>query len=160
MKDVWALECSRFLEGEKNSESIMPYFTLLVAWVIICHEKIISAISFFSCVVPISYVIQIGGLRTLFFLFRLQPNMKCIIFVNRIVTARSLSYILQNLRFLCSWKCGFLLGVHSGLKSMSRKNTSIILEKFRSGEVTLPFLVVSSFGFSKNHLGTDFYFIW
>ncbi|XVF35510.1 hypothetical protein REPUB_Repub18cG0151900 [Reevesia pubescens] len=69
--------------------------------------------------------------------FRLQPNMKCIIFVNRIVTARSLSYILQNLKFLISWKCHFLLGVHSGLKSMSRKTMKNILEKFRTGELNL-----------------------
>ncbi|XP_020549658.1 dicer-like protein 4 isoform X2 [Sesamum indicum] len=67
--------------------------------------------------------------------FRLQPDMKCIIFVNRIVTARSLSYILRNLKFLNSWKCGFLVGVHAGL--VSRKSTNIILEKFRSGELNL-----------------------
>ncbi|GER33663.1 dicer-like protein 4 [Striga asiatica] len=64
-----------------------------------------------------------------------QPNMKCIVFVNRIVTARSLSNILRNLKFLSCWKCGFLVGVHSGL--MSRKNTNIILGKFRSGELNL-----------------------
>lgn len=63
--------------------------------------------------------------------------MKCIIFVNRIVTARSLSYLLQNLDFLAFWKCDFLVGVHSELKSMSRKTMNIILEKFRSGEVLL-----------------------
>nr|AIE15766.1 Dicer-like protein 4a [Salvia miltiorrhiza] len=67
--------------------------------------------------------------------FRLQPNMKCIIFVNRIVTARSLSHILRNLKFLSAWKCGFLVGVHAGL--VSRKNTNIILDKFRSGELNL-----------------------
>uniref|UniRef100_A0A5B7C289 Putative dicer-like protein 4 isoform X2 n=1 Tax=Davidia involucrata TaxID=16924 RepID=A0A5B7C289_DAVIN len=69
--------------------------------------------------------------------FGLQPNMKCIVFVNRIVTARSLSYILQNLKFLSSWKCDFLVGVHSGLKSMSRKTMYNILERFRSGELNL-----------------------
>ncbi|KAL3535967.1 hypothetical protein ACH5RR_004428, partial [Cinchona calisaya] len=69
--------------------------------------------------------------------FRLQPNMKCIVFVNRIVTARSLVYILKNLKFLSSWKCDFLVGVHSGLKSMSRKNTDVILDKFRNGELNL-----------------------
>ncbi|KAL6543544.1 endoribonuclease Dicer [Orobanche hederae] len=67
--------------------------------------------------------------------FRGQPNMKCIIFVNRIVTARSLTYIIRNLKFLSCWKCGFLVGVHSGL--MSRKNTDIILGKFRTGELNL-----------------------
>ncbi|KAK7329981.1 hypothetical protein VNO77_24164 [Canavalia gladiata] len=69
--------------------------------------------------------------------FRLQKNMKCIIFVNRIVTARSLSYVLQKLKLLRRWKSDFLVGVHSGLKSMSRKTMKIILEKFRSGELNL-----------------------
>ncbi|XP_068345228.1 dicer-like protein 4 [Pyrus communis] len=69
--------------------------------------------------------------------FRLQQNMKCIIFVNRIVTASSLSYILQRLKFLASWKCDFLVGVNSRLMNMSRKKMKIILDKFRSGELNL-----------------------
>ncbi|KAJ0861345.1 putative ribonuclease III [Helianthus annuus] len=69
--------------------------------------------------------------------FRAQSDMKCIIFVNRIVTARSLAYILQQVRFLSAWRCSYLVGVHSGLKSMSRKTTNAILEKFRSGELNL-----------------------
>nr|XP_043623396.1 dicer-like protein 4 isoform X2 [Erigeron canadensis] len=69
--------------------------------------------------------------------FRAQPDMKCIIFVNRIVTARSLAYILQQLRLLSAWRCSYLVGVHSGLKNMSRKTTTAILEKFRSGELNL-----------------------
>ncbi|XP_019453233.1 PREDICTED: dicer-like protein 4 isoform X2 [Lupinus angustifolius] len=69
--------------------------------------------------------------------FRMQENMKCIIFVNRIVTARSLSYILQKLKLLRQWKSDFLVGVHAGLRSMSRKTMNIIVEKFRSGELNL-----------------------
>ncbi|KAG4942949.1 hypothetical protein JHK84_047034 [Glycine max] len=69
--------------------------------------------------------------------FRLQKNMKCIIFVNRIVTARSLSYILQKLKLLRQWRSDFLVGVHAGLKSMSRKTMNIIVDKFRSGELNL-----------------------
>lgn len=69
------------------------------------------------------------------FFRRLQENMKCIVFVNRIITARSLSCILRKLRNLSSWRCDFLVGVHSGLKCVSRKGTNVILEKFRSGEV-------------------------
>lgn len=61
--------------------------------------------------------------------------MKCIIFVNRIITAISLSNILQNLRLLASWKCHFLVGIHAGQKSMSRSTMNNILEKFQSGEV-------------------------
>ncbi|KAL9326120.1 hypothetical protein ACSQ67_006765 [Phaseolus vulgaris] len=71
------------------------------------------------------------------FNFRLQKNMKCIIFVNRIVTARSLSYILQKLQLLKQWRSDYLVGVHSGLKSMSRKTMNIIVDKFRSGELNL-----------------------
>ncbi|CAI9783088.1 unnamed protein product [Fraxinus pennsylvanica] len=69
--------------------------------------------------------------------FRLQPNTKCIVFVNRIVTARCISSILNDLKFISSWRCNYLVGVHSGLESKSRKNTNIILEKFRSGEINL-----------------------
>ncbi|XP_047169317.1 dicer-like protein 4 isoform X2 [Vigna umbellata] len=69
--------------------------------------------------------------------FRLQKNMKCIIFVNRIVTASSLSYILQKLKLLRQWRSDYLVGVHSGLKSMSRKTMNMILDKFRSGELNL-----------------------
>ncbi|XP_024979353.1 dicer-like protein 4 isoform X2 [Cynara cardunculus var. scolymus] len=69
--------------------------------------------------------------------FRAQPDMKCIIFVNRIITARSLAYVLHQLRFLSAWRCSYLVGVHSGLKNMSRKTTNAILEKFRSGELNL-----------------------
>ncbi|KAL8242948.1 hypothetical protein R6Q59_013250 [Mikania micrantha] len=69
--------------------------------------------------------------------FRAQSDMKCIIFVNRIITARSLAYILQQIKLLSAWRCSYLVGVHSGLKNMSRKSTSTILERFRSGELNL-----------------------
>ncbi|GAB4832726.1 endoribonuclease Dicer [Ancistrocladus abbreviatus] len=69
--------------------------------------------------------------------FRSRPDMKCIIFVNRKIVARSLSYIVRQLKILGSWKCHFLAGVHSGLKSMSRKSTREILERFCSGELNL-----------------------
>lgn len=69
--------------------------------------------------------------------FRAIPDMKCIIFVNRIITARSLAYVLQQLSFLSAWRCSYLVGVHSGLRNISRKSTNAILEKFRSGELNL-----------------------
>ncbi|KAK4798282.1 hypothetical protein SAY86_030608 [Trapa natans] len=68
---------------------------------------------------------------------RLQDYMKCIVFVNRIVTARALNYMIQNLMVLSSWKSDFLVGVHSGLRSMSRRTTNITLDKFRSGKLNL-----------------------
>ncbi|XP_030456382.2 dicer-like protein 4 isoform X1 [Syzygium oleosum] len=69
--------------------------------------------------------------------FRSQPNAKCIVFVNRIVIARSLTYILQNLTMLASWKCDYLVGVHSGQRNMSRKNMKGILDNFQSGKLNL-----------------------
>ncbi|ESQ42054.1 hypothetical protein EUTSA_v100124260mg, partial [Eutrema salsugineum] len=69
--------------------------------------------------------------------FRIEPHMKCIIFVNRIVTARTLSCILNKLKLLESWKSDFLVGLSSGLKSMSRKSMKTILERFQSKELNL-----------------------
>ncbi|KAF8031365.1 hypothetical protein BT93_D0530 [Corymbia citriodora subsp. variegata] len=69
--------------------------------------------------------------------FRSQPNAKCIVFVNRIVIARSLTYLLQKLTMLASWKCDYLVGVHSGQRSMSRKNMKGILDNFQSGKLNL-----------------------
>ncbi|CAJ1944756.1 unnamed protein product [Sphenostylis stenocarpa] len=56
---------------------------------------------------------------------------------SQIVTARSLSYILQKLKLLRQWRSDYLVGVHAGLKSMSRKTMSIIVDKFRTGVLNL-----------------------
>ncbi|CAN8252441.1 unnamed protein product [Cochlearia groenlandica] len=69
--------------------------------------------------------------------FRIEPHMKCIIFVNRIVTARTLSCILNKLTPLQSWKSDFLVGLSSGLKSMSRTSMKMILKRFQSEELNL-----------------------
>ncbi|XXG64625.1 hypothetical protein AAC387_Pa05g2523 [Persea americana] len=66
-----------------------------------------------------------------------QEVMKCIVFVKRIIVARSLAFILGNLKSLSRWKCEFLVGFHSGLKNMSRKMMNGIVEKFRSGKLNL-----------------------
>nr|CAD1831898.1 unnamed protein product [Ananas comosus var. bracteatus] len=69
--------------------------------------------------------------------YRLQEGMKCIIFVKRTIIARTLAYILGNMKSLSFWKCEFLVGYHSGLKNMSRKKMNSVVEKFCSGEVNL-----------------------
>ncbi|KQJ83511.1 hypothetical protein BRADI_5g15337v3 [Brachypodium distachyon] len=76
--------------------------------------------------------------------YRLEENMKCIIFVKRIAVARAISHIIRNLKCLDFWKCEFLVGCHSGLKNMSRNKMDDIVEKFSSGEVNL--LVATSVG--------------
>ncbi|KAL6903528.1 hypothetical protein ACP4OV_004341 [Aristida adscensionis] len=76
--------------------------------------------------------------------YRLKENMKCIVFVKRIIVARVIAHILQKLKCLDFWKCEFLVGCHSGLKNMSRNKMGSIIEKFSSGEVNL--LVATSVG--------------
>ncbi|KAK1323005.1 hypothetical protein QJS10_CPA02g01233 [Acorus calamus] len=77
--------------------------------------------------------VLIGILST----YRLHEDVKCIIFVKRIIVARSLAYILGLLKCLSFWKCEFLVGFHSGLKNMSRKMMNDIIEKFQTGKVNL-----------------------
>ncbi|XP_062184952.1 endoribonuclease Dicer homolog 4 isoform X3 [Phragmites australis] len=76
--------------------------------------------------------------------YRLEENMKCIVFVKRIIVARVVAHILQNLKCLDFWKCESLVGCHSGLKNMSRNKMGSIIEKFSSGQVNL--LVATSVG--------------
>lgn len=66
---------------------------------------------------------------------RQQEGLKCIIFVKRIIAARSLASIIGSIESLHQWKCEFLVGFHSGLKNMSRMNMKRIVENFRSGKV-------------------------
>ncbi|XP_058067534.1 endoribonuclease Dicer homolog 4-like isoform X3 [Magnolia sinica] len=69
--------------------------------------------------------------------YRSRAGMKCIVFVKRIIVARSLAFILGRLPSLTFWKCQFLVGMHSGQKNMSRKMMNGIVEDFRSGKVNL-----------------------
>lgn len=62
-----------------------------------------------------------------------RTNIKCIVFVKRIIAAKSLARILGNLKALEFWKCEFLVGFHS--RSVTRKGMNGIVEKFSSGEV-------------------------
>uniref|UniRef100_A0A1D1YWK0 Endoribonuclease Dicer 4 n=4 Tax=Anthurium amnicola TaxID=1678845 RepID=A0A1D1YWK0_9ARAE len=67
--------------------------------------------------------------------YREKTNIKCIVFVKRIIVAKSLAYILGNIEALKFWRCQFLVGFHSG--SVSRRTMNTIVEKFCTGEVNL-----------------------
>ncbi|XP_078162667.1 dicer-like 4 isoform X3 [Carex rostrata] len=69
--------------------------------------------------------------------YRMQEMTKCIIFVKRIIVARSLAYILGNLSNVNFWKCEFLVGCNSGSKTMSRQKMNAVTERFCNGEVNL-----------------------
>lgn len=122
----------------------------------------------FNAYFHIAHVLLIFGYETNIFgqiliacsNFRLQKNMKCIIFVNRIVIARSLSYILQKLKLLRQWRSDFLVGVHAGLKSMSRKTMNIIVDRFRSGEVLLlDFSLIFKYVIVRTEKPVEFYML-
>ncbi|KAM0933866.1 hypothetical protein DsansV1_C34g0226111 [Dioscorea sansibarensis] len=78
-------------------------------------------------------IVLIGMLST----YRLKSNVKCIIFVERVFVARSLAYIIGNLKSLDFWKCAFLVGCRSGLRSMSRKKMNAIVQEFSLGKLNL-----------------------
>lgn len=65
----------------------------------------------------------------------MQELTKCIIFVKRIIVARSLVYILDNLSSLNHWKCEFLVGCNSGSKNMSRRKMNAVTDRFSKGKV-------------------------
>ncbi|XP_020525714.1 endoribonuclease Dicer homolog 4 isoform X2 [Amborella trichopoda] len=69
--------------------------------------------------------------------YRLREDVKCIIFVKQIITARSLAHLLGNIKCLGFWKCEYLVGFRSGLKTMSRKKMNSIVENFRVGKINL-----------------------
>lgn len=60
--------------------------------------------------------------------------MRCIIFVERVVTAMVLETILdQLLSQTIGWRAKYIAGNHSALKSQSRKEQNKIVEEFRRG---------------------------
>lgn len=69
--------------------------------------------------------------------YRNRKDMKCIVFVKRIITARLLTKMINYVQLKPVWRCEFLVGCHSGMKEMSRAKMNKIVEKFRSGEFNL-----------------------
>lgn len=52
---------------------------------------------------------------------------------------------------LASWKCDYLVGVHSGQRSMSRKNMKGILDNFQSGKVIVGFSFTDTLCFGHSY---------
>ncbi|KAK9292106.1 hypothetical protein L1049_020064 [Liquidambar formosana] len=70
--------------------------------------------------------------------YRDLTDLRCIIFVQRIIT----SIVLQNLLSellpkLCGWKSKYIAGNNSGLQSQTRKQQNEIVEEFRKGIVNI-----------------------
>ncbi|GLJ43003.1 hypothetical protein SUGI_0892520 [Cryptomeria japonica] len=69
--------------------------------------------------------------------YRNKKNVKCIIFVKRIIAARLLVQIINHVEVLDVWQSDFLVGHHSGLKAMSRAKMNNIVDDFRSGKINI-----------------------
>lgn len=68
--------------------------------------------------------------------YRSVKDLRCIIFVERVVTAMVLETILDQLLSQTSgWRAKYIAGNQSGLKSQSRKEQNKIVEEFRQGAV-------------------------
>ncbi|XP_074292771.1 endoribonuclease Dicer homolog 2-like [Silene latifolia] len=68
--------------------------------------------------------------------YRTLEGMRCIIFVERVITAMVLEAILDALLFQSTgWKAKYIAGNQSALKSQSRKEQNKIVNDFRNGTV-------------------------
>ncbi|XP_019419125.1 PREDICTED: endoribonuclease Dicer homolog 2-like isoform X2 [Lupinus angustifolius] len=70
--------------------------------------------------------------------YRDLNNMRCIVFVERVITAVVLEILLNALLpKYNSWKTKFIAGHNSGLKNQTRKKQNQIVEEFRDGLVNI-----------------------
>ncbi|KAI6684308.1 hypothetical protein NL676_030221 [Syzygium grande] len=65
-------------------------------------------------------------------------DIRCIIFVERVITAIVLQSLLSEvLPKYCNWKTKYIAGNNSGLLSQTRKQQNEIVEEFRNGKVNV-----------------------
>ncbi|CAK9167068.1 unnamed protein product, partial [Ilex paraguariensis] len=70
--------------------------------------------------------------------YRDFKDLRCIIFVERVITAVVLQKFLSELLpKLSGWKTEYMAGNHSGLQTQSRKEQNKIVEEFRKGRVNI-----------------------
>ncbi|KAK7246161.1 hypothetical protein RIF29_41021 [Crotalaria pallida] len=70
--------------------------------------------------------------------YRAKNNLRCIVFVERVITAVVLEALLNALlpKYIC-WKTKFIAGQSCGLKSQTRKKQHEIVKEFRDGLVNI-----------------------
>ncbi|XP_044470277.1 endoribonuclease Dicer homolog 2-like [Mangifera indica] len=70
--------------------------------------------------------------------YRALQDIRCIIFVQRVITAIVLEPLLNELLpQYCSWKTKYIAGNNSGLQCQSKKKQNEIVEEFRQGLVNI-----------------------
>lgn len=73
-------------------------------------------------------------------------DLRCIVFVERIVTAIVIRSLLNELLpALTGWFTEYTAGHSSSLKSQSRKDQNVIVDKFRKGKVCFEIMFVIRF---------------
>lgn len=70
--------------------------------------------------------------------YREYKDLRCIIFVERVITAVVLQILLSEvLPKLSSWKTSYMAGNHAGLQTQSRKEQNEVVGEFRKGTVNI-----------------------
>ncbi|KAK1272022.1 hypothetical protein QJS04_geneDACA021027 [Acorus gramineus] len=72
-------------------------------------------------------LIEYGGVK----------DLRCIIFVERVITAIVLQSLLSQVQELLHWKTKYTAGNHSGLQCQSRREQINIVDAFREGKVNI-----------------------
>ena len=96
----------------------------------------------FLCVHPVFIFITVSQFYLIDFL-HLYPHrglidLRCIVFVERVITAIALCRLLNVvLPSLSGWRTEYLAGSNTRLQLQSRKAQNIIVEEFRKGKVSI-----------------------
>lgn len=89
-------------------------------------------------------------MRLNLFSHRTIKDLRCIIFVERVISAMVLANILDHLLSqTCGWRVRYIAGNQSALKTQSRKDQNKIVEEFRKGAVSSCSLSWHCFFFSS-----------
>ncbi|KAF0920587.1 hypothetical protein E2562_035731 [Oryza meyeriana var. granulata] len=67
--------------------------------------------------------------------YRHMQDLRCIVFVERVITSIVLQALLSSIHQMSGWIVKHMAGNRSGLQSQSRKNHTEIVESFRKGKV-------------------------
>lgn len=102
------------------------------------HEHILDAGCDFKNMVAAGYISpKLHELLQLFLSFGKASKVLCLIFVERIITAKVINIILKRVEDLSHLKASYLTGSATSVDAMSPKLQKETLDSFRSGQVNL-----------------------
>ncbi|KAF3783235.1 Endoribonuclease Dicer-like protein 3a [Nymphaea thermarum] len=68
---------------------------------------------------------------------RNQKQVLCMIFVERIITAKVICWLIKKLKFLSHLSCDYMTGNTSAVNGLTAKRQKMIMDSFREGKVNL-----------------------